>query len=516
MDSKKNKKYFKKQLTLFCDFFRIPTLVEDTIVEKMANKNDISFHIISYLFIIMEIGNIIRLIFFTTDGIRSLDGLVYFTFYCILILGSILFLMLRKIIVKSNGQTMLHFSMVVFIIIWNVLVNAYDLSKSPINGITGYLITILSLAIFIQLKPFYILLYSLIGYVVFSGATIETASMGIMVNMTIATLVSATVAIISFRHVVTELTYQKEIIEINNQLKMQEQKLILSLNEHRIVLQQSNQIMLKWYLEKDEIEFSENWNKRFGYPSVIPNFTKWLSSNKDLNEKTYLLMLDAVDRCKESDSYVEMEINFISDEWYLLRISMLRDSNQNPYKCIGILSDIKKQKEEIIQLKSKLQVDHLTNLLNKQAICNYANDLLDDRVNNNSIAMYIIDVDNFKTINDTYGHPCGDYILIRVANILKATFKNEDGVGRIGGDEFAVITSNCNNSEDIKEKAIEFKKNVSIIVWENQKIKVGCSIGIVATNKVMTTYENLYKDADSELYKAKALGKNTYSFKEVL
>jgi len=511
MEKKRKMKYVKEKLTLFCNFFRVPTIVEDIIEEKMAIKNDISLHIISYLFIIMETANIIRLIYFTTDGIQSLDGFIYFTFYCILILGSMLFLVLRKMIVKYNAQAVLHLSSTLFIVIWNVLVNAYDLSKSPIGGITGYLITILSISIFIQLKPLHILIYSLIGYVIFYGATIHTANMAIIVYMTIATLVAATVAIINFRHVVTELSYKKEIIEINKQLKIQEQKLMLSLEEHRIIIKQSNQIMLEWYLENDEIEFSENWNKRFGYPSRIVNFSNWLSNNKDLNEETSILILGAMERCKASDSYVEIEINFRADEWNLLRISILKDANQVPYKCIGILSDIKKQKKEIIQLENRLRVDSLTNLLNKHAIYDYAIKLLSNVSDNSLIAMYILDVDNFKQINDTFGHPCGDYVLFYVATILKSTFRNDDGVGRIGGDEFAVIISNFYNLKDIETKATEFKKNLSTVMWENQEISVSCSIGIAVNNKSQTSYEQLYKDADIELYKAKALGKNNYS-----
>ena len=121
--------------------------------------------------------------------------------------------------------------------------------------------------------------------------------------------------------------------------------------------------------------------------------------------------------------------------------------------------------------------------------------------NKKKVLFFIIDIDYFKKINDTYGHPIGDLVLVEVANIIKRNLKENDIFARIGGEEFAVFI------EDYKDDPIKLAEKIrkaveeSIIKIENKIIKVTVSIGGVVSDKY--DYNYLYKKADENLYEAK-------------
>jgi len=510
--------FAKAQLTKLYDFFMIPESIMGTFIESTLKKNNSSLHIISYIFIIVEILNILYVVFFKPQGLQNPQNFIYFTFYCILIAASILFLLLRKVLMqRSKALARIHFFMVLFIIIWSVFVNAYDLYRLPNSGITVYMTAIFGVSIVATLKPFHIFIYSMVGSVSFLCLTFETTDYIILVNVIIATLVAATVSIIKVNNTILELNHQKEMSEINYQLKTEKQQLNLNLEKFKVVVEHSRDVIFEWTLENDElkediIEFSNNWNEQFGYPKVIYNWHNWVINNQNWMYEGRMKIASLIENCKHSSSttYFEEEICLSEGRWFVLRITMLFNEQQKPYKGIGSLMDINKLKNQIIYLNSKLQLDPMTSVLNKVALQSYAEINYFDKKNNSPICMLIIDLDDFKYINDNYGHPCGDYVLICVANALKLVFGETDGIARIGGDEFSVIILDENNPDIIKNRATQFMQELKNIQWQNNKIDVFCSIGIVINDKSVSNYEQLYKETDVALYKAKQMGKNCY------
>ena len=123
--------------------------------------------------------------------------------------------------------------------------------------------------------------------------------------------------------------------------------------------------------------------------------------------------------------------------------------------------------------------------------------------------LLLIDVDDFKTINDKYGHPIGDKVLQRLASIMKSQLRRIDIVSRIGGDEFAIILVNT----DIKAaKLVGEKLKNSIekdtLIIDEQEINMTVCIGITSIDNKTDSYEEAYKYADKALYMAKTMGKN--------
>ncbi len=124
----------------------------------------------------------------------------------------------------------------------------------------------------------------------------------------------------------------------------------------------------------------------------------------------------------------------------------------------------------------------------------------------------MIDVDNFKNVNDTYGHNIGDKFLKELASILKSNVRHEDIVGRMGGDEFIMFMKNTPNKEITSKRALEIIEKVSTLTFIPSKDKPTISIGISHYPEDGSTIEELYVNADVALYKAKSNGKNCFEF----
>ncbi len=207
-----------------------------------------------------------------------------------------------------------------------------------------------------------------------------------------------------------------------------------------------------------------------------------------------------------------MDIRFVLPNgmahYYRIAYRMVNDKNGNPIFCVGKATDIHNEKS----LEILSQTDLLTNCYNKIT----SEILIKEIVSKNKDcmhAMFIVDIDNFKAVNDNLGHHFGDIVLSDIATELRSCFRDSDVVGRIGGDEFIVFVKNTRDLRVIesKAKAISkaFKNNYS---GENKDYKVSGSIGISMYPKDGTNYEDLYKAADKALYQSKLSGKDRFTF----
>ena len=152
--------------------------------------------------------------------------------------------------------------------------------------------------------------------------------------------------------------------------------------------------------------------------------------------------------------------------------------------------------------------DPLTKLYNRRYVERYVEMNLEI---SEICAIILIDLDNFKTVNDELGHDKGDELLCQVSNILKSNFRRTDCVARIGGDEFLIMMPQIINKENVAEKVRKILKEFPLIVQnenKDKKVEVSLSIGVIFTKSgEETQYEELYHRADSYMYKAKKSGK---------
>lgn len=185
----------------------------------------------------------------------------------------------------------------------------------------------------------------------------------------------------------------------------------------------------------------------------------------------------------------------------------------------AVISDITEEKlvQESIQnmtenLVTQIERDAMTNLYNKVTMQKEVSNALMTMDNNSVCAMLMIDTDNFKSVNDTFGHKYGDDIIKFVASSIDNNFRATDYKGRMGGDEFMVFMKNTNKTVvEARAKMLNDKIRRDC-VSDGKTVHISCSIGIAFAKANGNTYEELFKAADSALYDAKESGKDCFRF----
>jgi len=159
------------------------------------------------------------------------------------------------------------------------------------------------------------------------------------------------------------------------------------------------------------------------------------------------------------------------------------------------------------QLELAATTDNVTGLSNRGhfMLC-LEDEIKKAQTGNISLALILLDVDNFKSINDNYGHPAGDKVLKQLADICRQNLADGDLIGRLGGEEFGMLLPGSDNSVSIAER-IRQQVEITPIHTNKGSIKVTCSLGVVYW-KNNESLEGFYERADKALYRAKNAGRN--------
>jgi diguanylate cyclase (GGDEF)-like protein len=179
-------------------------------------------------------------------------------------------------------------------------------------------------------------------------------------------------------------------------------------------------------------------------------------------------------------------------------------------KDIAILQDIARLVMDELELRLVATTDSLTGALSRRAFLKAAaHDFDRARRNSRDLSCILLDLDYFKTINDSYGHAVGDLALQEVVLLLKANLRDEDYLGRIGGEEFAIVMPGAGR---LAARAIgeRLRRQVMDAVLEipNGKLKLTASVGLATLMDVDAGIDDLLRRADDALYAAKAAGRN--------
>ena len=207
-----------------------------------------------------------------------------------------------------------------------------------------------------------------------------------------------------------------------------------------------------------------------------------------------------------------MEIRLLINgvvRWFRINYDIIFNGDKVPILAVGRGMDIQHE----VELSTKSKIDLLTQCYNKISSEHMINDIINSNKKDGHHTLFIIDIDNFKTINDNFGHYFGDVVLTDVARNLKQCFRGTDVVGRLGGDEFIVFVENLVGEDTVIEKA---KKIIDAFTCTypsaNGDFTTSCSVGISQFPTDGDTMQSLYKSADKSLYQSKKEGKNRYTF----
>ncbi|TQF34721.1 EAL domain-containing protein, partial [Bradyrhizobium sp. UNPA324] len=182
--------------------------------------------------------------------------------------------------------------------------------------------------------------------------------------------------------------------------------------------------------------------------------------------------------------------------------------------AVLLLEDITERRNAEARISHLARYDDLTALPNRVNFRDEIERLLAvARHSEHLSALLFVDLDQFKQVNDTLGHPCGDQLLCAVANRLREMLRPEDFVARFGGDEFVVFQQNISSSEDAAALARRIVERLSERYRiHNHLVEIGASVGIALTSPGDVSADTLLKNADMALYRAKADGRGTFCF----
>ena len=197
--------------------------------------------------------------------------------------------------------------------------------------------------------------------------------------------------------------------------------------------------------------------------------------------------------------------------WYQLNLTSLLGPEGYVTRIVGRMINIHERKLKELDLLLRAEKDALTGLYNKGATMQLIQNAIEDSKKDTLNALMIIDLDNFKEVNDLLGHTQGDQVLVDTATALNEIFKGGDIVGRIGGDEFVVFMKNLNAISNADILAGKVVRNVNFSFdYVDRQINVTCSVGVAIFPYHGNDYEELFNKADKAVYTAKANGKCGY------
>lgn len=296
-------------------------------------------------------------------------------------------------------------------------------------------------------------------------------------------------------------------------LKQALAELEIERERYRIALENITDVMYEYDVLKDiftTFKKIKKDNKIKLEKIELPNFMETLEDKKIIYNDDLPKILDLY--AGKIRNAVEIRVRDLAQKenwrWQQVRCSTIFDKNSIPIKIIGTMKDITEEKEKEQKLLDRAQKDGMTHLLNHAATKKAVQEYLLQKSFRDPCVLMILDLDNFKIINDTRGHLFGDKVLIGVAEVLKQNVRKVDILGRIGGDEFLILLKNVQKEIVIKRagRILKCVKRVS------KEVKVSCSIGISFTSNRLESYNDLFKEADTALYEAKRNGRNRFEF----
>lgn len=320
----------------------------------------------------------------------------------------------------------------------------------------------------------------------------------------------AVVLTVILRNLHKERKYNEMLKQQKKEIEQQAVYIAVSEERFRVAMQRSSDIILEYQLETGEIScFYGDKEIKSGYIGEAALCSRLIEG--------YCMDGDAFGRFEETMRSIsrgltsaECMISGFSGEerkWYKMSVTAVTGGAVRPTRAVGILRDITSEHEA--------ELDPLTRLYNKTAITEYAKAAMKNGLECGAIAFVMLDIDHFKQVNDQYGHPAGDRILCEVAKNLQKIFQKPFLCGRFGGDEFCVYCPKSPKQQELEECLDRLLKNVKEIrILNDGKTAISISIGAVIVHGCVE-FEDIYREADENLYRAKNAGRDRYCVSEI-
>ncbi len=281
-------------------------------------------------------------------------------------------------------------------------------------------------------------------------------------------------------------------------------KQALEAKKHERLEELADESFFEYDCKKQQLVFDVKFREEHKYPEVI--------AKNQLDEKDAFLVqfFEQLDKTLEEKKTMQYTISLDGEEhtkqWYRVVTSLIYNKKNQPVHLIGKLVSIQREMEEVVTYQKKAHRDPLTGLYNRDGFREHMPD------ESAGVTFAVMDMDNFKSVNDTLGHDGGDYALTYFARNLEKCLEEVGMVGRYGGDEFIAMLIDV-PAQQAKEYLSNLVKTMDVdLDYEGKTRHISISVGAVYTF-TSKSFEELFKEADEALYETKTAGKNGYTMR---
>jgi len=290
-------------------------------------------------------------------------------------------------------------------------------------------------------------------------------------------------------------------------LRENAQGLAWSEERYRMLAEASDEVFFELNLRDGSLLVSHNFARVFGRPPAR-SFAEFLEALHPEDRERYEPVWRAIASGAEG-AHMVADIRLLGGAgdptrctWCRIRLRALEDGRGRRRTVIGKLADISQERLNCERLERKARTDQLTGLLNRAGLEENIRRRLADR-RRRPCAIAILDVDDFKRVNDFYGHDAGDRALRALSDLLRAHFRETDFVGRFGGDEFMALIDGVDSPEKLEQALARLREALEGLCVPGVRRPLTATVGAALYPSAGDSFEALYKRADSALYEAK-------------
>lgn len=266
----------------------------------------------------------------------------------------------------------------------------------------------------------------------------------------------------------------------------------------------TNECLFEYDYKRDKLMLQNN-HILFPEEHIINNFMRRAQNHTHADESEKRCMDKLVEMLQDHKEQDNVLLNLGGvDAWYKMKIVYISEDH-----AVGRILDDSQDVRAMQALEKKASMDPLTGLMNRAALERELREYLEEGMTEG--VYLLLDLDNFKCVNDTFGHQGGDELLIDFAKAVDKEFRKSDLKARLGGDEFVVFMPNLLSEQQLSGKLEKFIRHIREVVFRDY----GCcglsvSVGAAYISDRANSAENLYQEADAAMYVAKYGGKNDY------
>lgn len=291
-------------------------------------------------------------------------------------------------------------------------------------------------------------------------------------------------------------------------------QLMLNEETYRITARESDLCVFTYDVETEQIQFLNDKYQNLGLNQSELSVPVLLRKIREINPETCSVLRNIFARADSAEALHSQKAKVWAGgrmRYLQIKTTNLYDESGKVSRMVGSIEDITDMENDMLKLQKEARTDLLTGAMNRAAGTSAINRMLVQELHPGCVNTFaIVDLDNFKTLNDVMGHMWGDRALCEVVLIMKKHCRAQDIVCRLGGDEFVVFLPDMTREAAEESLRVLSAKLHIDYVKENLEVMISASMGIVSSDGRDITFQDLYEEADRCLYQVKRTFKGSY------